>query len=248
MCDKELNLEELLGNCPKGTKLYSLLYGEVTFDRVKLGCSYSIAVLDSKFNLRWFTKQGKLLDNYPGETVLFPSKDQRDWSKFNIYQDGDFLTTAEDNKPFIFRGYTVEGRPMAYGGLDCFDDFIEGGGTSAAWCYSSIRIRRATEEEIKTLFFKMEKAGYIWDAFNKRLYKDLPVGTPVLVSDAVVRDGSNHIDSFIVRRYAGNHRCYLANGEGMTSWGIIIPLGKFKLSEDNFIQFNKEDNYGTSND
>lgn len=33
----------------------------------------------------------------------------------------------------------------------------------------------------------------------------------------------------------------------MTSWRIIIPLDKFKLSEDNIVQFNEKDNYGRVN-
>lgn len=246
MCDKELNLEELLGNCPKGTKLYSPIFGEVVLDRIEFGQTYSVAVLDDVGNMRCFTRQGKYIDGYSGETMLFPFKDQRDWSKFNIYQDGDFLTTVDNGKAFIFRGHTEKGYPAAYGGLDCFDDFIEGGGASMAWCHSPIR--RATEEEIKTLFCNMEKAGYIWNAFTKRLYRDLPVGTPVLVSNLVCNSGNDCIDCFVVRKYAGNHKCYFAKGKDVTSWKTIIPLNKFKLSEDNFVQFNKEDNYGTSND
>ena len=30
------------------------------------------------------TNDGRLLDEFPGECTLFPSKEQRDWSKFNV--------------------------------------------------------------------------------------------------------------------------------------------------------------------
>lgn len=246
MCNENLNLVKLLGNCPKGTKLYSPAAGELRLLDVltPIECySYHIRCLTSNDTLELFTLEGKMRNAPEAECMLFPSKDQRDWSKFRPYKEGDFLANS-DGRAFIFKCLSTDGYPVAHGGIDCMDFFIEGEGE----LWSKDSYRKATENEIRFMMYKMKKEGYIWDAPNKKLYKDLPVGTPVLVSDAVVRGGSNHIDSFIVRRYAGNHRCYLANGEGITSWGIIIPLDKFKLSEDNFIQFNKEDNYGTSND
>lgn len=243
MCNKSLDLVKLLGNCPKGTKLYSPLLGEVSLTSVSTSGRYPIHIKTSDDAFYCFTKEGYYFVDIPEvEPMLYPSKDQRDWSKFNIYQDGDFLTTVDDDRTFIFRGYTEKGYPVAYGGLSCFDDFIEGGGASIAWSHSPIR--RATEEEIKTLFCKMSEAGYTWYASNKRLYKDLPVGTPVLVSNLIGRSEDERIDCFVVRKYAGNHKCYMGEGENVTSWKTIIPLNKFKLSEDNFVQFNKEDNYG----
>lgn len=50
MCDEKLNLAKLLSSCPKGTKLWSPLYG-----------TYYQGYKDA-------------------ECLLFPSKDRRDWS------------------------------------------------------------------------------------------------------------------------------------------------------------------------
>ena len=76
---KELNLCEILKNCPKGFKLYSVVYGEVTFLRIKDGI-YPICVLINN-GKEYFSSSGKLCESY-GECLLFPSKEQRDWSKF----------------------------------------------------------------------------------------------------------------------------------------------------------------------
>ena len=77
---QELNLCEILKNCPKGFKLYSVVYGEVTFLSIKDGI-YPICVLINNNGKEYFSSSGKLCESY-GECLLFPSKEQRDWSKF----------------------------------------------------------------------------------------------------------------------------------------------------------------------
>lgn len=80
-----MNVAEILKNCPKGTKLYSLVDGEVTLENVRNIGQYCIEVSVNDFTSTFLTKDGKLFDNRPnGECVLFPSKHQRDWSKFKV--------------------------------------------------------------------------------------------------------------------------------------------------------------------
>ena len=82
--NEKLNLIEILKDCPKGTKLYSTVYGEVELVNVFTNnVTYPIeikTVNNSNVNL---TKEGRLYANY-GECLLFPSKEQRDWSKFKV--------------------------------------------------------------------------------------------------------------------------------------------------------------------
>lgn len=83
--NENINLIEILKDCPKGTKLYSPLVGEVELDRVYKGHEYPISTLygGAKDLFLNFTKEGLFLVGAPnGECILFPSKDQRDWSKF----------------------------------------------------------------------------------------------------------------------------------------------------------------------
>ena len=77
-----LDLVEILKNCPKGTKLYSTIHGEVILDRVDdIDIYYPIVVKYNDSQIE-FTSDGKYYIEYDGECTLFPSKDQRDWSKF----------------------------------------------------------------------------------------------------------------------------------------------------------------------
>ena len=78
-----LDLVKILKDCPKGTKLYSVAHGEVEFDHVDSDKDYPIYITCND-SFASFTGDGKYYIEYDGECVLFPSKDQRDWSKFKI--------------------------------------------------------------------------------------------------------------------------------------------------------------------
>ena len=74
-----MNLVEILKNVPAGTKFWSDIYGEVTFDGVvEDDHRYPIKTLSSKY-----TKDGKFYFD-KGQCILFPSKTQRDWTKFKF--------------------------------------------------------------------------------------------------------------------------------------------------------------------
>ena len=81
--NENLNLVEILKDCPEGTKLYSPIIGEVEFKRIKYS-EYPIVTCSKNGNrILLFTKEGLFFSE--GECImLFPSKDQRDWSKFNV--------------------------------------------------------------------------------------------------------------------------------------------------------------------
>ena len=81
--NENLNLVEILKDCPEGTKLYSPIIGEVEFKRIKYS-EYPIVTCSTNGNrILLFTKEGLFFSE--GECImLFPSKDQRDWSKFKI--------------------------------------------------------------------------------------------------------------------------------------------------------------------
>ena len=81
--NEDLNLLEILKDAPKGTKLYSTIWGDVELVDVQ---PLWIKCITPKGNEWTFEPDGKLsaaaLGN--GECVLFPSKEQRDWSKFKL--------------------------------------------------------------------------------------------------------------------------------------------------------------------
>lgn len=80
-----MNIAKILECCPNGTELYSPVYGKVTLEEIINNGQYPIKVITDDGYVRFYTKEGKLFDNRPdGECMLFPSKEQRDWSKFGV--------------------------------------------------------------------------------------------------------------------------------------------------------------------
>ena len=81
--NKNIDLTQILKDCPNGTKLYSLVHGEVEFERIETYCRHQYVIIKLKdFLLERINFNGKLYNSYAGECILFPSRDQRDWSKF----------------------------------------------------------------------------------------------------------------------------------------------------------------------
>ena len=83
--NENLNLVEILKDCPKWTKLYSPLYGDVELLSVTQnnGVEHPIEIKINGTSYEYFTIDGRVFAEYDGECLLFPSKEQRDWSKFN---------------------------------------------------------------------------------------------------------------------------------------------------------------------
>ena len=96
----EINIAEILKDKSRGIKLYSPIFGDVTFDKVEkdLG-EYTIFVTDKGQNHQTFMADGRY--NRNGVPVLFPSKEMRDWSKF-AWKKGDVLVSNDGGTEVIF--------------------------------------------------------------------------------------------------------------------------------------------------
>ena len=90
---ENLNLVEILKGCPKGTELYSTVYGKVRFERINNYDAYPIEIkVLNKFTnpsviSAYLVKDGRCTSTYDGECTLFPAKDQRSWAKFERFWD-----------------------------------------------------------------------------------------------------------------------------------------------------------------
>ena len=85
--NENLNLVEILKDCPKGTKLYSPIFGDVELVEVRLNGydgDYPIAIKLSNNSNGGFTKDGRVFVEFDGECIIFPSREQRDWSQFKV--------------------------------------------------------------------------------------------------------------------------------------------------------------------
>lgn len=79
--NENIDLTKILKDCPKGTKLYSTIFGEVEFVYIH-NSSRTIGYKTNTGRSFDVSHEGKFFRDYDGECTLFPSKDQKDWSKF----------------------------------------------------------------------------------------------------------------------------------------------------------------------
>ena len=80
--NENIDLTKILKYCPEGWKFYSTVYGTVKFDRIDdENPSYPIVLITIYDGTCSVTPDGKSYKQFNGECTLFPSKDQRDWSK-----------------------------------------------------------------------------------------------------------------------------------------------------------------------
>lgn len=100
-----ISLVEILKDCPKGTELYSTIFGKVTFHHVEDSAEHPIIVIASNGVKASFTSSGTYYSQHKdAECVIFPSKDQRDWNvwyhnhlkeeakkAFQSFNDGDYI-------------------------------------------------------------------------------------------------------------------------------------------------------------
>ena len=102
--NENINLCEILKDCPEGTELYSSIHGKVLFSGIDKLDICPIEVIANGYNgkdfIANFAADGRYLHFCAAECVLFPSKDQRDWSKFTApwYKKGKF--DPKTLKPF----------------------------------------------------------------------------------------------------------------------------------------------------
>ena len=80
--NENIDLTKILKDCPQGTKLYSSIFEQVEFQYIKSDSMYPIVVKLKNGFIECIASNGNIFNNYDGECTLFPSKDQRDWSKF----------------------------------------------------------------------------------------------------------------------------------------------------------------------
>lgn len=110
----ELNIVEKLKDCPKGTKLYCTFLGEVILDYVS---EITIVVKNHNCTLFSLTKIGTHMcgdDN--AECVLFPSKENRDWSTFEIKPDLEINTPCVVFDRFLDNGKPCKPQVRDYAG------------------------------------------------------------------------------------------------------------------------------------
>lgn len=99
--EEMINIAKILKNKPKGTRLYSPIFGECAFSLVREETD-DICVKKHNGEKAFFDSKG--LYNALGECLLFPSREMRDWSKF-AWKKGDVLVSNDGKIEVIFEKF-----------------------------------------------------------------------------------------------------------------------------------------------
>ena len=149
--ENKINIAEILKDCPKGTKLYSPLFGEVTLEEVETECT---ALIKIKYNANICSKFFKtgLYYNYEGaECLLFPSLKMRDWTKF--FKRGDVVIKKGGGMAAVFDGWAND----TYTEFNTTVNLYGDGNTGEEKVCDTLLFRKATEEECKQFVKKAER-------------------------------------------------------------------------------------------
>lgn len=214
--NENLDLTKILKDCPKGTKFYSSTFGNVEF----LGIHEFDFI--NPIVIRWFKEEENSYIEYLtkkgtfrglGECIIFPSKTQRDWSKWQRpFVDGDVVATNKNPQVFILQNATSNNKGYCYIGYDFhFNTFFPAG----VWEFN----RLATEEEKQKLFKAIEKAGYKWNAETTTL--DKLIVPKFKVGDRIKSKYVNN-DKFTITNI-DNNKFYYGCGERSE---FVIPVEK----------------------
>lgn len=123
--ENKINIAEILRDMPKGTRLYSPLFGECNLDEVCTSDrkTYPIILLTSADTLVGFTKNGHYVDGFEdAECSLFPSAKMRCWDKF--FKRGDIVYNPHSQMYAVFEcwasdDYTEFNTAINYYANDC---------------------------------------------------------------------------------------------------------------------------------
>lgn len=98
--NENLDLTKILDGCPYGTEFYHSGYGKVWFIGINTELEHPIHIRLSSRSYKdaWITSAGTLNKSYNGECLFFPSKEQRDWSKFERFWDKPKITKFDPLK------------------------------------------------------------------------------------------------------------------------------------------------------
>lgn len=169
--ENKINIAEILRDMPKGTKLYSPLFGKCELIGVD-NSKYPIAIKAQRIDgaiSKGVMKDGRYFDGYEdAECSLFPSAKMRDWDKF--FKRGDVLVDEDLETAVVFDGWAN-------------DDYTEFNTTinhykiSDAWGKGDIcctlLFRKATDEERAEFIAASEK--YYGGKYNPETLRVEPV-------------------------------------------------------------------------
>lgn len=154
--ENKINIAEILRDMPKGTKLYSPMFGEVKFKEVVSDNTYPIKVLSKVPFYRFgsFTENGFYYDDIEdAEVMLLPSCEMRDWSKF--FKHGDVVRNPYNEMIAVFDCWTNDDYTEFNTTINYYKDHTLGEGEV---CDTECFVK--ANDEQKTLFIAAAEKHY----------------------------------------------------------------------------------------
>ena len=153
--ENKINIAEILKDCPKGMKLYSLIYGEVELSLIDdTNDNYPICIKTNLGSLVNFTKDGRYAIRFPtAECLLFPSSEMRDWTKF--FKRGDVVYSKSGKISAIFEGWANDDYTEFNTTISFYVDDASYGKEEI--CYTNCFVK-ASDEERATFIANAERA------------------------------------------------------------------------------------------
>lgn len=176
--NENLNLAEILKDCPRGMELYSPIFGEVYLDKIRP----HLAIVVTTDKVQGGSKAEFLYDGrygMKGECMLYPSKAKKTWDGFvppYDFKEGDviYVKTGMSKWVSIFKEDT-ENKIVTYADYNLDTRRFCGTNDFAGVLCQKRAIREtrlATEEEKEKLFQAIKDNGYKWNAETKTLKEE----------------------------------------------------------------------------
>lgn len=154
--NNDINIAEILRDCPKDTKLYSPLFGEVelrTIHDLHFPIVTEIVNEENKLMSKKvdFTKDGTFFEIPNTECMIFPSQKMRDWTKF--FKRGDIVIKDGGGMAAVFDGWAND----TYTEFNTTVNLYCDNNTGEEEVCTTLLFRKATEEERNQFIKKVER-------------------------------------------------------------------------------------------
>lgn len=151
--NNEINIAEILKDCPKGMGLYSPLFGKVKLTGLSESSIFILSTHnDGSDNSETFSKNGDYYSWFSqSECLLFASREMRDWTKF--FKQGDVVIKNGGGMAAVFDGWANDNYTEFNTTINLYCD----GNTGEEEVCTTLLFRKATEEERKQFVEKVER-------------------------------------------------------------------------------------------
>ena len=242
---KKINIANILKDCPEGIKLYSPLCGECTF--VAINAVGTIICRRPNGQDITFTQEGYYMIpvNKDCECMLFPSKENRDWSTFKYpkFKNGDVIVSACGNIALF--SHTAKSDCLKDKNTVYYHCMLP---AYSLFSNSSIKIKidcgigydedctLATAAQKKRLFKAIEEAGYYWDSKEgvlkptlKAILKTFKKGDCIKVTFPEGNYAVAIVDS--IKDYTINVKCSTFDSGNTFDEGVLTKRDDIKVQE-----------------